>query len=373
MTIPRPKPWQLPAVACLVLGSALAAQNQPDLFRVGLTADERFQMYLRQRNWEQSLYLRNRLYPYTAVPRRAPAPFHLGYRPGLRQMFPHYQGLPTYPENVPGYGAYPGVQPTERRTGRVAPLRPAKPTTDMWPSWIGGGMGAKAARSSPSQAVLVQTSSRVWLLSPGEEAYVPLRYFDKFRFLETGSRVQVRSRGELSVYCHDASTIRSLGPLELAVARLNREVLDLRLTSVHQLWLRARERSVLLTLPDGTVLTATDVLLHIEGKGDRVLVFNNGPSVVSYQGPMSKGKLMAGRYIALWPQRGQADPLAAGLELMGDVATVEDENRLRVTGGTRGRVTFSGARFEVLHGETLVLTPLAANRFPQKGVGLEKK
>jgi len=375
MTIRRPEPWLLLALAgALAIGAsggALPAQVEPDIFRRGMSPDEQYQSYLRQRERERSVYYRDWLFPYRTMPRRAPVPFHLGYQPGLRQMFPHYQGLPTYPQNVPGYGAYPGLE--LKKPSRAAPLRPVQPVEDRWPSWIESGLGAKAAKSTPSEAVLVQIGARVWVVDPGEEAYVPLRYFDKFRFLETGSRVKVRGRGELEVYCHDGSTIRSRGRVDFNVARLNREIFDLRLTSVRQLWLRARARSVLLTLPDGTVLTVADALLHIENQGDRVAVFNNGPAVVSYQGAMGKGKLAARRYMLLWPQGASQDALGAGLELMGDVSTVEDQNHLRVTGGSNGLVTFSGARFKVEADQTLVLTPLAANRFPQKGVGLEPK
>ena len=375
MTIPRPEPWLLLALAGAVAGGAslevLPAQVEPDILRRGMSPDEQYQRYLRQRQRERSVYLRDWLFPYTSMPQSAPVPFHLGFQPGLRQMFPHYQGLPTYPQNVPGYGAYPGLE--LKKPGRPALLKPTRPTEDRWPSWIEGSMGAKAARSTPSAAVLVQTGARVWVVAPGEEAYVPLRYFKKFRFLETGSRVQVRGRGELEVYCHDGSTIRSQGRVDFTVARLNREIFDLRLTLVSQFWLRARERSVLLTLPDGTVLTVSDALLHIEDQGDRLAVFNNGPSVVSYQGTMGKGKLIARRYIQLWLHRTKQDALGAGLELMGDVTTVEDQNHLRVTGGSNGLVTFSGARFKVERDQALVLTPLAANRFPQTGVGLEPK
>lgn len=364
----RPEHWLL-----LVLASvgALRAQGPPIIPRVGLTPDEMYQRYLRQQEREQAIYMRGWLFPYSMTPPRAPLPFHLGFQPGLRQMFPNYQGLPTYPENVPGYGAYPGVEP--RKPDRAAPLKRSQPAEDRWPSWIEGGMGARSQKSTPTQAVLVQTLPRVWVVDPGEEAYVPLRYFDKFRFLETGSRVQVRGPGELEVYCHDGSTIRSCDRVDFTVARLNREIFDLRLGAVQQLWLRARTRSVLLTLPDGTVLTVTDALLRVDHKGDRVAVFNNGPAVISYQGAMGKGKLGAGRYLELWPQRATHEALGAGLELMGDVTSAEDENHLRVTGGTNGLVTFSGARFAVRREQSLVLTPLAANRFPQQGVGLEPK
>lgn len=375
MTTRRPEPWLLLALAGAVAAGATAlalpAQVEPDILRQGMTPDEQYQSYLRQRQRERSVYYRNWLFPYTSMPVGAPVPFHMGFQPGLRQMFPRYQGLPTYPQNVPGYGAYPGLE--LKKPGRPAPLKPVQPAEDRWPSWIEGGMGARAKKSTPSEAVLVQTGARVWVIDPGEEAYVPLRYFDKFRFLETGSRVQVRGRGELEVYCHDGSMIRSRGRVDFTVARLNREIFDLRLTSLRQVWLRARERSVLLTLPDATVLTVSDALLHIEYEGDRIAVSNNGPGVVSYQGAMGKGKLVASRYMLLWPQEATQDALGAGLELMGDVSTVEDQDHLRVTGGANGLVTFSGARFKVEPEQSLVLTPLAASRFPQKGVGLEPK
>ncbi|MEE9127109.1 MAG: hypothetical protein V3U11_08210 [Planctomycetota bacterium] len=375
MSIKRPEPWLLLALGLAAAGSAelLPAQVEPPVPRIGMTPDEQYRRYIRQQNWERSRMRRGLMFPYSAIPREAPLPFHLGFRPGLQQMFPFYQGLPTYPENVPGYGAYPGVQPTDQHAKRTAPLRPPKSREDRWPSWIEGGIGPKASKSTPTQAVLVQTSDRVWVVDPGAEAYVPLQFFDKFRFLETGSRVLVRGRGALEIYCHDGSTIRSRGPVEFAVARMNREVFDLRLDVVKQFWLRARERSVLLTLPDGTVLTALDSLLHIVERGDRVLLFNNGPGVISYQGAMGKGKLAATRYIALWLERSQGPRLGAGLEFTGDVSTVEEQNHMRVSGGSRGQVTFSGARFKLDRGEKLVLTPLAGNRFPQRGVGLQKK
>jgi len=167
------------------------------------------------------------------------------------------------------------------------------------------------------------------------------------------------------------STLRSQGPVHFAVARLNREIFDLRLVAVTQIWLRARVRPLLVTLPDQTVLTVADALVRIEHLGDRLAVFNSGPGVVSYQGVVGKGKLIAARYVHLWPEQSAKDPLGAGLELMGDVATVEDGNHLRVTGGNKGSVTFSGARFRVERDQSLVITPLAGDRFPQKGVGLE--
>ena len=137
------------AVVVLSAGAEVLAQTIPR--GRGTTADDIRREAQRRRDLLRELNIRKHTFPYNLMPKEVPMPYHLGYRPGLQEMFPHYEGLPTYPENVPGYGAYPGAKPRPPST-RAAPPRPIEPRTGRWPSWIEGGLGPGVGKATPGQA-----------------------------------------------------------------------------------------------------------------------------------------------------------------------------------------------------------------------------
>lgn len=304
------------------------------------------------------------MFPQNTAPKGAPFQFQLGNRKGLQQMFPRYDGLPTYPSNVPGYGGYPGAG-DKTGTGLgpgglgVLGLRPTN--KDRWPSWIEGGTGAGDQKVRSNQAVLIRLTDRVWLRPSGERAFIPLAFYDRFRFMEPGSQVEVRGKGEFQLVLHDGGSLRSRGPCSLQIAGLNDESADLQLANVQNVLLTAKLRPLRVRLPDGTQLEFVSGGVHLERRGDSIRVSNAGSSPIRYNGSLGSGEILGPKFIRIWVAPPRIPPLSDALQLTGRVSQSKSGPVTTIRGGDQGRVTWSGASFVLGEGATLQLQPLKAH------------
>ncbi len=346
----------------LFAGSASAQINQGrDAFQ--RTAEEQL-IQQRKERLERERRMQNLMFPYSALPKDAPMLFHLGDREGMQQLFPYYEGLPTYPSNVPGYGGYPGTgkSPDEIEAGKIPGLERSPADKNRWPSWIEGGMGKQLISATPQQAVLVRTADRVWFRPPEERAFIPLVFYDRFRFMTAGSQVEVRGKGEFQLILHAGGDIRSRGPCSMTVTVMDATEVGLQLRDAAQMWIKAGLRPFRVTMPDGTELTFTDTLLHLERRGDRCRVSNLGASPVRFVGSVGTGELVGLMRVRLWMQPSLKAPLGHDFEAVGDVATTRIGQVTTVRGGTGGKVIWSGAAFKVPVGSTLEIKPLVNPR-----------
>ncbi|MCA8956732.1 MAG: hypothetical protein KDC87_11715 [Planctomycetes bacterium] len=300
------------------------------------------------------------MFPYSTMPRGLPLPFHLGYRPGLQQLFPANPGLPSYPGNVPGYGNYPGAAQDPGKSG-VPSLEPGMLKPDdgnAWPSWITHSTAKVGSEATADQAVLVRVTDRVWLRAPGEPAYVPLAFHDRFRVLQTGSQVGVRGKGEYQVVTHDGGKLSSRGPCSLTVVAMSEREMSLELSTLDSLWLSATLRPVHAKLPDGTELDFTNSAVYLERRGSRCRLENNGNSVVKFRGAAGRGELRPTDYMTLWMQEPATVAPADALQVSGDLVKSQSGAATELRGAAKGRVDWSGARFKVEEGATLSVAPL---------------
>lgn len=345
-------------IACVLASLSGEAVAQ---FEQGQTAGEaaRRQQALEQlrREAEQRRREDMLMFPLSTKPRDVPTLFHLGYRSGLQQLFPRYEGLPTYPSNVPGYGGYPGAAKQPGGVGAGAPgARPSD--KDRWPSWIETGTGTKGRMVKSTQAVLVRLTDRVWLRATGERAFVPLAFYDRFRFLETGGQVEVRGKGEFQLVLHDGGGLRSRGPCSLEVAGLNDHTADLQISTVEKVWLTAKLRPLRVRLPDGTQLEFSSSVVHLERRGDRIRVSNAGSGPIHFSGAVGAGEITGPRFISLWVAPAKTAPLSDLLQLKGRVSQSKTGGVTTISGGDDGRVIWSGASFALGKGNSLQIQPL---------------
>ena len=312
--------------------------------------------------------LQQHTFPYSALPKDAPLPFHMGYREGLRQLFPNYEGLPTYPDNVPGYGGYPGAAgtPTESDPAYRMPGVKARTDDDRWPSWIEDGKGGGVMRATADRGIVVRATDRVWFKDPEEEAFIPLVFYDRFRYLETGARIEVRGKGEFQMVLDGGANVRSSGPCGLLVTAMNEQEMALSVNAATNLWLRARVRPFRVLMPDGTELTFADTLVRIEHVGDWIRIGNLGKHPIEFSGTAGQGKLEGPTFIHLWDNAPSSRPHGHELEFQGDVALQHSGDVTTVRGGKDGSVTWSGAKFRVATGSTLTLKPLAGPSSPRR-------
>jgi hypothetical protein len=185
-----------------------------------------------------------------------------------------------------------------------------------------------------------------------------LAYHDRFRFLATGGRVEVRGKGEFQLALHDGGGMRSRGPCSLEVTGLSAEAADLRLMSVDKVWLTARLRPLRVQLPDGTQLEFTAGLLQIEQKSDHIRITNTGSSPIRYVGPYGSGEISGPRFITVWSATAESAAFGEALQVDGRVTQSRAGQAITVRGGKGGRVVWSGARFALDAGSTLRLEPL---------------
>ncbi len=351
----------------LVIG-ILGSLSVPAVAQFGDSAQEQAQRQAAleemRRRREQKRRQTQLMFPMNTAPRDAPLPFHLGYRAGLQQLFPRYEGLPTYPNNVPGYGGYPGAA---KAAGKgVGPAKVAVPGVrpetpkDRWPSWIEGGTGKKGLKVKSTEGVLVRITDRVRMRDAGERAFVPLEFHDRFRFLGVGGRVEVRGKGEYQMVLHNGGSIRSRGPCSLLIAALDDTHADLQFDKAENVWLTAGARPLRVRLPDGTQLEFTAGRVQLQRRGDRIRVANDGRNPIRYAGSAGTGEIVGPRFISIWVAPPSAPPHSHPLQLTGRVSQSKSGSITTIRGGDDGRVAWSGASFALGEGASLQIQALSA-------------
>lgn len=370
----------------LALGVADAGRAQirspfprPRLPGVGQQGAEQKRKTPRERLLER---LQERYSPLAPIPRFDQPIYRAGFQ-GVESVFPIYQGFPFPPVSTTtpgGFGAYPTAaqpgaagQPGARRKPALGgfPVLPGpKKVVDtgrpQWPSWMRVTRTAAGTFSSPERAVVARVADRVWYLAPGETAYVPLAFYDKFRLVESGSRLRVRNKGEFQVAFHDGGSLRSLGPVRLTFASLSREAAELELEELHRLWIVAKSRPLRCGLPDGSRFVVRDARVYLEhAETDRAWLLNEGPGTLEWTSPIGRRELAPGRRIDFFLAPRTRPFLPAGLVVEGAVRTERKGRVLELESeGPRARVTWSGARFTLPPGARLRLDPLAGDTFP---------
>jgi hypothetical protein len=312
--------------------------------------------------------------PLEQAPAQAP-PWANPFSPPDTGIAP-FQGFPTFPPALGGYGGYPQppralVTPPEPGAGAAPP--PLLPEPPAWPSWL-LVRATEPVPFGPDRAVLMRSADRVWFRTPDEEAFVPLYYFDKMRGIPAGTEIEVRRSGEFQILCHDGSRLYSFGPADLKVAALEEARVRLEWRSLTHLRIVCRNRPHEIALPDGsTVRTAAEqdsagpVDLRLERRDGRVSVFNAGVRAASLVTPFGEQPLEPGSraFLLLVPP----DPaVPAPLSHVG-IAAERRGRELLCRGAEGGEVTWCGARFDLPAGTTLLLDPLQGSPFDTPPTG----
>lgn len=342
--------WLLPA-AVAWLSAVLPAQVPPPRPRLipelpPTEETEQNQYYplspLRQSTWE--------------------SPYRKGFQ-GFESVYPDYP-YPTYPE---GYGP-PERLPAQEQGGLLLPFNGplvTVPPNTGWPSWMHGVEATERGKRSPSQAVVARMSDRVWLLSPDDNAFVPLEFWDKFRLVEVGAVVEVRTKGEFKVAFSDGASLRSMGPARVTLAAMNEEGVTVDVATFRRLWFIGRDRPFRLTLPGAGQIDVSGAELYLEREDGLATITNQGPASVIWTGRSGQVELAPARRMAFLVAPPASPFLGADLELSGGVRVEHDGRVLVVHGDTGGTVVWSGVRVAVPPGALLRLDPLAGGEFPE--------
>lgn len=166
-----------------------------------------------------------------------------------------FQGFPTFPSRLFGYGTYPG----QTAPGGLGDLRrppmlpPALSSPPGWPVWV-RTRSEKPLPYAPEVGLLIRHGDRVWYQDAGEPAAVPLYHFDKFRALAAGAVVEVRHEGNFELLLHESTRLVAAGPTRLRLVELTPELVRLEVLALTRLDVSADGRAHVITLPDGSEL-----------------------------------------------------------------------------------------------------------------------
>ncbi|HLQ37770.1 MAG TPA: hypothetical protein VK348_08215 [Planctomycetota bacterium] len=296
------------------------------------------------------------------------------FRPPDTGLSP-FQGFPTFPPNLGGYGVYPVpkilTEPPSFAGGALPSLPPGPPD---WPSWL-QFRATKPMPYAPNVAVLVRITDRVWFKTAAEEAFVPCYFFDKVRPVGVGTAVQVRQSGEFELLLQDGSAFAASGPTQLLIAALDDQLVRLDLAVCTQARVRCRERAHELRLPDGSAVLVPaapggrgGAELHLQRLdepglyGGRATLFHAGGAPVTWRTPLGDHVLASGFRVTLFLQPA---PSARPVAFKGVNVDVTARGHTLVCRGRDGggEVSWSGARVLVPAGAQLDLDPLLGDPF----------
>jgi hypothetical protein len=287
-----------------------------------------------------------------------------------------FQGFPTFPPNLGGYGAYPPpppgfLAPPDFSGALPPPLTPRGPD---WPAWIERKRGTDLPYEAGT-AVLVRQSDRVWVRAAGDDAFVPLYHYDNVRALQAGADVQVRHLGQLQLMLYGGSRVAAYGVVDFQVVELGEMSARLRFHSLSRLLLVSSSRGLACVLPDGSEVII-DALppdapteraqIYIERPSEpvqyrgRATILNAGSRPARWRTPLGERVLEPGRRVTLFLDP-SATPLPAALSTDRVGEGQADGARRRWQG--EGAVTWSGARFQLQDGARLELDPLLGDPF----------
>ncbi len=306
-----------------------------------------------------------------------------GYKPSDPSQTPLFQGFPTL--IPPGFTSFPGgaLPSPYRDDADYTPLPPppALPKSpNAWPTWFHGpGAGAEDG-FLPSVGVVAQGSDQVWLRPASGGAFAPLTFYDKFRVIEEGARIQVRGGGQFLIAFQGGASARFDGRAELEVGRLDAETIELSVEELVDVYLMAGERPLRVTVRDTAVLEAERGRVRMQRQGDQLRVANRssgdlritpldtvagGGSSLRRQDPVEVPPGFAIRLLL----HANAFPTPPQLDLVGDVGTETAGRVLRASAsGGGGAVRWFGANFRLPPGTSLRLDPLSGSAFPDDPV-----
>lgn len=290
-----------------------------------------------------------------------------------------FQGFPTFPSRLLGYGKYPG-QAAPGALGdllRQPSLPPALPTPPGWPAWV-RARNEKPLPFAPDVALLIRHGDRVWFQDAGEPAAVPLYFHDKFRALAAGAVVEVRHEGDFELLLHESTRIVASGPTRLQLVEMTPELVQVQVSSLTRLDLSAGGRAHNILLPDGSELriAAAAAAEAIDGPvvvqmlradepgcyGGRATLANRGKRAVLWHTSHGDVQLQRDERATLFlspPATTIALPLTAeGLQMVPD-----GQGACGGRSPAGGEVRWCGAAFVVPAGGTLRFDSLLGDAF----------
>lgn len=297
-----------------------------------------------------------------------------------------FQGFPVFPPSLGNYMTYPmgpgGTMQLPDAGGQLPP--PAPPGAPDWPSWIKSKRPASFPYE-PTVAVVVRQSDRVWWRPDADEPFVPLYHYDNARALAAGAELEVRHSGEFLLMLHGGTRVSSFGTAKLGIQALSETEAALLLSDFTWLKVQASSRALRIALPDGS-----DVMLDAPAEGaqggtgigdagvrierriepgrysGRATIFNFGSRLVRWSTPLGEVQIQPGCRVTMF-----LDPCEAAV---GDalvetsVAALADGSKRVWQAQEDGKVTWSGARFELPRGAQLVLDPMLGDPFGKRAV-----
>jgi len=318
-----------------------------------------------------------------------------------------FQGWPVFPSQLRGYAGYPGllgapVVPTAPPGTAAAPggavpvpfpglpltlgaaaLPPEPPPG--WPAWSRLA-GKQALPFAADQGLLVRHGERVWLQTEADEPFVPIPYHDKLRTVHAGARVEVRQAGEFELLLHDSTRLFARGPTLLTLDTLSPEAVQVDLQGLTWLRLGAVGRAHTLVLPDrstlhvaaakpaegaaeftpspGPVTTptlgVTDLVFERadqpEWRAGRATLTNLGSTDVTWRRP-GGDIVVPPLHRVMFFLAPSAAPIGGDLQLVGCYEEPAATGTV-VRSQTGGTASWSGARFAVPAGGSVVFEPL---------------
>lgn len=206
---------------------------------------------------------------------------------------PHqFDGFPTFPSRLRGYGNYPlPVDPAAAAGGAGPDLQTLSPGALLpllqaggapvaarqpdWPDWV-HAQQKQPLPFAPDKALLVRQVDRVWWRSSAAEPFVPLHFHDKFTTLDVGGEVEVRQVGQFELLLHESTRVETRGPTRATIVRLSEQQVCLAFSALTWVRLHVTSRAHEISLPDGSVLqiaaaapaaAANPLAMMLQGQG----------------------------------------------------------------------------------------------------------
>jgi len=319
----------------------------------------------------------------------------------LPRNLPTFQGWPVFPSQLSGYGAYTnaGAPPTALQEGDAKPSLPLLPFSPGFaevppeppPGWAGWSRieGAPPLPFAPDLGLLVRHAERVWWRADAEEPFVPLPFHDKLRVVRAGAAVEVRQAGDFELLLHDSTRLSASGSTALQIVQLAADGVRIDVGRLTWLRLGAVGRAHTLLLPDGSTVAiaatkpadgeaafvpspspttppaagVTDLVFERTDEpawlGGRATISNLGTTEVTWRHRAGDVVLAPMHRVTFFLTAGAA-PIASEVVVTGGSAE-RDGARTVCRAPTGGTAAWSGARFELPPGGSVVFDPLVGD------------
>lgn len=297
-----------------------------------------------------------------------------------------FQGFPVFPPSLGSYMTYPtgpgGTMQLPDAGGQLPPPEP--PLAPDWPSWIKSKRPGSLPYE-PTVAVVVRQADRVWWRPDADEPFVPLYHYDNARALSAGSELEVRHSGEFLLLMHGGTRVSSFGSAKVGIQAMSETDAALILSDFTWVQVRASARALRLALPDGSDVVIDepkpveqggtgigDAGVRIERRVEpgrysgRATIFNFGSRMIRWVHPLGVVPLQPGCRVTMF-----LDSCEGAIEeplMETNVAALADGGKRVWQAQEDGKVTWSGARFELPRGAQLVLDPILGDPFGKRAV-----